>query len=87
MAVLSRLRSRCRQVRSALAAWLHLNRFRLYEAESAPVIDSLRTQNEHLEDLGQPEYGSQYRFPVPNAPQAGRTGHPVTALRSASHTS
>lgn len=51
----------------ALTAWLHLNRFRLYEELNlSPVAnaDDERTRNGHLEDLilGQPEFESQYQI-------------------------
>jgi hypothetical protein len=49
----------------ALTAWLHLNRFRLYEALGLPPIATSqqeRTQNKGLVDLvrGQPEYTGSY---------------------------
>lgn len=50
----------------ALSAWLHLNRFRLYEALHLPPVadpQQERDQNGVLEDLalGQPEYRGDYR--------------------------
>lgn len=67
----------------ALSAWLHLNRFRLYEALHLPPVagpQQERDQNEVLEDLvlGQPEYRAAYGKADPVARPA--------ALRGASRT-